>query len=91
MIHNHQSTPIVNVDARSEHHVDATSTHEHRNEFTMPDIDVDARQEPPVVNVTTPEVVVNMPAPEVVEARAVRKTIEHTADGRIAAIIEEPV
>ena len=91
VIHNHQSTPIVNVDARSEHHVDATSTHEHHHEFTMPDIDVDARSEPPVVNVTTPEVVVNMPAPEVVEARAVRKTIEHTADGRIAAIIEEPV
>jgi len=38
--------------------------------------------------VAAPNVTVEAPAR--VEQRATRKTIEHTADGRIAAIIEEP-
>jgi HK97 family phage portal protein len=82
--------PTFNVDARQDPpivNIEPTTVH---NEFTMPDIDVDARQEPPVVNVTTPDVVVNVPEQRAAPVGAVRKTIEHTADGRIAAIIEEP-
>jgi HK97 family phage portal protein len=79
-----QEPPIVNVDARTEPAVVNVA-----NEFTMPDIDVDARSEPPVVHVT------NEVHPAAVEQRATRQVIEHTADGRIAAIkteiIEEPV
>ena len=43
----------------------------------------------PVVNVAPAEVRIELPAPA--EQRATRKIIEHTADGRIAAIIEEPI
>ena len=73
---------VINVDARQEPTVVNVTTPE--VVVNMPDIDIDARQEPAVVNVT-----VEPAAP--VEQRATRKTIEHTADGRIAAIIEEPV
>ena len=68
-----QEPPVVNVDNRTAPAV----------------VNVDARQEPSVVNVTTPEVTVNVPEVKPVEARSVRKTIEHTPDGRIAAIVEE--
>jgi HK97 family phage portal protein len=92
-------SPVIHVDARQEPpqvHVDARQDAPNvtvepavvnvSNEFTMPDIDVDARTEPPVVNVTN-----QIEPPPVPAERAVRKTIEHTADGRIAAIIEETV
>jgi len=77
-----QEPPVVNVDARQEPPIVNVD-----NQFTMPDIDVDARQEPPIVNVAAPNVTVEAPP----EQRATRKTIEHTADGRIAAIVEEPL
>jgi len=99
-VDNRQEPPVVNVatpPVRNEFtmpdiHVDA------RQEPAVVNVDarqapavvnVDARQEPPVVNVAAPNVTVKAPAPS--EQRATRKTIEHTADGRIAAIIEETI
>ena len=77
-----QEPPVVNVDARQEPPVVNV---DNRSEPAV--INVDARQEPPVVNVAAPNVTVEAPP----EQRATRKTIEHTADGRIAAIVEEPL
>ena len=72
-----QEPPVVNVENR----VDA------RQEAPVVNAHVDARQAPPVVNV---ENRIEPAVPPPAEQRSVRKTIEHTADGRIAAIIEEP-
>jgi Phage portal protein len=80
-----QEPPVVNVEPTVK--VDARSTHQHTHRHDGAHVAVDARQEPPVVYVEPPVVNVVTPAPEV---RATRKTIEHTPDGRIAAIIEEP-
>ena len=82
VFHNHP--PAVHVDARQEPPVVNVD-----NRTAPAVVNVDARQEPSVVNVTTPEVTVNVPEVKPVEARSVRKTIEHTPDGRIAAIVEE--
>jgi phage portal protein BeeE len=64
-------------------HIDAPVT-VNVPEMKAPDVTVN------VPEVKAPNVTVNMPEPAPVEARATRKTIEHTPDGRIAAIIEEP-
>ena len=79
-----QEPPVVNVDARQEPPIVNVD-----NRQEPPVVNVDNRQEPAIVNVAAPIVNVDVPAP--LEQRATRKTIEHTADGRIAAIVEEPL
>lgn len=80
-----QAAPFVHVNVEPQKiDIDAR----HTSEIAAPIVNV-PQQPPAVVNVAAPEVRVELPAPVV--AGAVRKRIEHTADGRIAAIIEEPM
>ena len=85
------ATPVVNVDARSEHHHQHTANVDANFEQMRFDMHTDA----PVVNVDARSEhhhdapVVNVEPAQPVEARSVTKRIEHDEHGRITAIHEE--